>query len=457
MSPTKAAAVDELRDRLAPLCESAVDPLEVAASLEADGLGDRAVRIRYGFADVFELAEHLYVGTARRPAEPPPDAGPWRAVPAEHILHGVLYTLPAICYPAVATSLTGTATLSGFVAIVMLSWALSQAVAYLGHARAGRLDPDGAQWVMRSAGAVALGVLWAVLDVITTTSRVPLGGLLFAGGQGTYLLAATVLLVRGKHWWLAGCLTPAVLAGAAYLALGRRLVPAPLIWSALLTTVLATCVLAATGRAGPPRRAHRPAAAECLGAARHGLFGLVAAGLLLYPLVATQLTGRTTVSAGLLALPLSLSMGVAEWSLYWYRRRTYRLLRRARSRPAFVRGARRALGGVLVRYLACAGVLVAATAAVLATAGRVPVAAAVPAGAAFVLLGGALFTALLLQAFGGDLATPLICAAGLAGEVAVTVARPVDPVLVQLVVCAVLLAALLIHAGGVLSTVVRHG
>ncbi|WEH39805.1 hypothetical protein [Streptomyces sp. AM 2-1-1] len=64
-----------LLDRHRPLCERAVDPLEIAAGLEAHGLTDRAAA-RYRHRDVFSLAEELYArvprlssGPVRAPAE----------------------------------------------------------------------------------------------------------------------------------------------------------------------------------------------------------------------------------------------------------------------------------------------------------------------------------------------------------------------------------------------------
>ncbi|MEU8673561.1 hypothetical protein [Streptomyces sp. NPDC048560] len=56
------------------LCERAVDPLEIAAGLEAHGLTDRTAA-RYRHRDVFSLAEELYArvpGSVRRPVDPPP-------------------------------------------------------------------------------------------------------------------------------------------------------------------------------------------------------------------------------------------------------------------------------------------------------------------------------------------------------------------------------------------------
>ncbi|MFI7244196.1 hypothetical protein [Streptomyces qinglanensis] len=52
------------------LCERAVDPLEIAAGLEADGITDRTVA-RCRHRDVFSLAEELYARTPYPGARPP--------------------------------------------------------------------------------------------------------------------------------------------------------------------------------------------------------------------------------------------------------------------------------------------------------------------------------------------------------------------------------------------------
>ncbi|MGW8888794.1 hypothetical protein [Streptomyces sp. NPDC055749] len=70
--------VKSLMHRHRELCERAVDPLEIAAGLEAHGLTDRTAA-RYRHRDVFSLAEELYArvpGIVGEPdAPPPPRAG----------------------------------------------------------------------------------------------------------------------------------------------------------------------------------------------------------------------------------------------------------------------------------------------------------------------------------------------------------------------------------------------
>ncbi|MEU3946416.1 hypothetical protein [Streptomyces sp. NPDC029526] len=68
--------VKALLHRHRELCERAVDPLEIAAGLEAHGITDRTAA-RFRHRDVFSLAEELFArvprdGDTARPAAPPP-------------------------------------------------------------------------------------------------------------------------------------------------------------------------------------------------------------------------------------------------------------------------------------------------------------------------------------------------------------------------------------------------
>ena len=63
------AAVHRLCRQMRDVCASAVDPLEIAAALEAEaGLTGPMLRARYGCPDVFTLADEMYIRTARWPA-----------------------------------------------------------------------------------------------------------------------------------------------------------------------------------------------------------------------------------------------------------------------------------------------------------------------------------------------------------------------------------------------------
>ncbi|WP_242440537.1 hypothetical protein [Streptomyces sp. CB02923] len=83
------------------LCERAVDPMEIAAGLEAHGVTDRTAA-RFRHRDVFSLAEELYARVPRAEAPPPtvPAPGPVRRGRG---VRAVLHLLPgAVCAATVA-------------------------------------------------------------------------------------------------------------------------------------------------------------------------------------------------------------------------------------------------------------------------------------------------------------------------------------------------------------------
>ncbi|MER5937833.1 hypothetical protein ABT121_10980 [Streptomyces sp. NPDC001928] len=100
--PTRRGGADPVKalmHRHRDLCERAVDPLEIAAGLEAHGVTDRTAA-RFLHRDVFSLAEEMYARTSRD-AEAPPSAGPL-ATPRARADWVVLTLLPgALCAAAV--------------------------------------------------------------------------------------------------------------------------------------------------------------------------------------------------------------------------------------------------------------------------------------------------------------------------------------------------------------------
>ncbi|MEU1156451.1 hypothetical protein ABZ369_26030 [Streptomyces sp. NPDC005918] len=82
--------VKALMHRHRALCARAVDPLEIAAGLEAHGLTDRAAA-RFRHRDVFALAEEMY---ARVPRDGVDDGTPPHPDPSPH--HGVRTDIPGV-------------------------------------------------------------------------------------------------------------------------------------------------------------------------------------------------------------------------------------------------------------------------------------------------------------------------------------------------------------------------
>ena len=85
------------------------------------------------------------------PAEPEPPPDPWRQFSKlRPALHGLLYGLPAVCFPAAAGLLGGPGGVSALLMSLLVSWSTSQALAYLGYLRLGRTDAGQAQQLLRA-------------------------------------------------------------------------------------------------------------------------------------------------------------------------------------------------------------------------------------------------------------------------------------------------------------------
>ncbi|MFD9646780.1 hypothetical protein ACFWWN_25330 [Streptomyces sp. NPDC059082] len=100
--------VDELARRLDGFVAVAVHPDEIAALLESDGMNDEHIRLTYGRADSFSLAEDLYARVERRHPEPAaPPAGAWYGELAGCLLRGLVFALPGLAYVLAAPLLAG--------------------------------------------------------------------------------------------------------------------------------------------------------------------------------------------------------------------------------------------------------------------------------------------------------------------------------------------------------------
>ncbi|MGY4741617.1 hypothetical protein [Streptomyces sp. ATMOS53] len=92
--------VKSLMHRHRELCERAVDPLEIAAGLEAHGVTDRTAA-RFRHRDVFSLAEEMYARVSRDGDAPP--ASPSTAIPRPRLDWALLTLLPGVLCAATVT------------------------------------------------------------------------------------------------------------------------------------------------------------------------------------------------------------------------------------------------------------------------------------------------------------------------------------------------------------------
>jgi hypothetical protein len=410
--------LEELAERFRAVCESAVDPLEVASALEFDGVSDRVARVGYEVADVFALARLLYGRVRRRPAEPAAD-DPWQA--SQPLLHGLLYALPAACFPAAGALLVGPGVLPALVVALLAGWGLSQGLAAVGYLRLGTFGLGQARHVLR-AGLACCVIAVAVIMIVTAhvVHARPLV-LEFGAGEGVYMLGASVLLVTGSQRWLPAALAPGVTGALVFLAEGKPPALEHQTWAALAATPVLACVMAvACTTDGGPRLGRLLNRAELLGALPAIALGLLAAGLLSFPVVAgASGHGGGNVGALIASVPLALSMGLAEWILLWYRRATRRLLGLTDDPRWFRRRAGLVLLAALARYMSGTLVIISVAIDVAVVSGQVAAGRTMLLSAfGYLLLGTAMFVVLLLQVANVRLVPLVALAVALGAELA---------------------------------------
>jgi hypothetical protein len=449
--------VAALCEQFATVCASAVDPLEIASALEFEGLGDQTAKRRYGYPDVFALAQDMYFRVKRQPAEPDAPSDPWQDNgKLRPLLHGVLYALPGVCFPASVGLLIGPGVEMALIVALLAAWSIGQGLAYLGYIRLGRtMDMDQTRRLLRVALVGGLAVVAAALAVTGRVVHAPPSALLFGLGEGVYMLGAGTLMVLGAEAWLLVALAPGVLYSATFLGLGRPADLQHVAWGTMATTPLLALALAViyTQRTGPVtgRLFDRE---EWLGTLPAIGFGLVAAGLLIFPVAAgPHGHGGINVAALLAGLPLSLSMGAAEVSLLWYRRRSQRLLRSTRQMRGFGLRARLILVAAVLQYVAAAALLTLLAVVIAGKTGLAhPNLTFLPQLGAYGALGAAMFIALTLQALGSRIFPLVACAVALAVEI---IFRGLG-VTAQIVACTWLLVVVGGFALIVLGRAVRH-
>jgi hypothetical protein len=411
--------VRRLARRLDAVCITAVDPLQIAAALEADGLSDTVAAARYGAADVFALADELYRIVPLRPRAPasrchvPSDT-------ARDLLHGPLYAVPGLVYASMLPQLaTGPATLALLLGVA-LGWSWSQGMARLALRMDGRGHEQAASVILRRGVGLAL-VGSAAIGVALAGTFGPATWLLI--GQATYQALAVALTQRRCEALLLLAVAPATAAALAQL-LG-------LTGAGLTTTiagVVATLVLglAAVAYATRHRRGSgvplRLRTADVVDALPAVLYAALAAAILaLEPLRASR--GGAAAGLGWSLAPLVLTMGVLEWQLRGFRAAAALAAAVRTTSAAFARHVFLRFTKALTLYLAT---LAGASWTLLAFAPRwaLDADALAPALAALGLLGAAFFVALALTAQGRATGVVVAAAIGFGTGLAAALTAP---------------------------------
>ncbi|MFF0432563.1 hypothetical protein ACFYU9_10125 [Streptomyces sp. NPDC004327] len=239
--------LDALAARLDALAAVAVHPDEIAAILESDGMTDDHIRLTYGRADSFALAEDLYARTERRHPDPEaPAAGPWHTGLAGCLLRGLVFALPGLAYvlgaPILATGPGRYGLPPGSVPLfagAVTGWVWNQALAHRAYGWLGLGDRPAAVRALLT-GAPA-GALAGAAVAVAAAAPGEGAAALFGAGQAVYLAAATVLLVLGRERALLAALLPLAGAVPAF----RHDLPQPLRAALLLCSLATTTTFAA--------------------------------------------------------------------------------------------------------------------------------------------------------------------------------------------------------------------
>jgi hypothetical protein len=392
--------VDELVERVRPVVAHAVDALQVAASLEADGITDSMARARYGYADVFALADEVRrrIGPAGSTGVSAPGMARRLGPELRDITHGLLYLLPAAVFPAALAVLGRRSLVLGLVLAGGVGWVWAGGAAWLGYCLLGRGYPGSAARVLRWSAVAGLPVAAAASAAMVATTHASYDLTVLAVAVMTYQMASTLLVFYRSEIWLFAVMAPAVAAGIGYLAGGARLL-------SLAVGVGLGSVALSFGIALAKTRGRYQHPEPRLRDGLHGELGklplvvayaALSAAYLLHAQARHMLDGFDVPIAG---IPLIVGMGVVEWRAKRFGEQARALLTRVRYPREFVTRIWVLLAANVAICLGTVALLGTALLIGLYAAHRLS-SAGVAMTAASVLLAGAYFLAFLLAGMG---------------------------------------------------------
>jgi hypothetical protein len=410
------------------LCTSAVDSWEIAAGLEAEGFSDRDCAT-YGFPDVFGLAEALFAQVPRRGSSLVTQSTRAPVSAVRSLMRGLIYALPAL----VGVGLIDP-TRQEAVAVLLVSvatgWGWSQAWSFLGHRNLGWVGERAARSILRTG--LLGGLLVVPLVVLAATRLLDASAETFMTGSAVacYMVAAGCLLVLGHDRLLLAALVPGSLAGLMFLVgaapwgySGQLALSAASFGVVLVSAAAITGSRAGESDRGRHLRARRlPGRADLPSAAAHLAYGVVcAAAVGLGPITLEVLRGGDAPGNWYVALPVVLSMGVAELQLERLMAQTHHLLSATASAGDFRRGVHRALMRSVAGYLMVVAVLSLGVLVVPRTGTQLPDVVLVIGYSA---LAGCFFLALVLVSLERVVAAAVELATGVAIYLCVSLPLP---------------------------------
>jgi hypothetical protein len=378
------------------VCRAAVDPLEIAATLEASGVTSRVAAEQFGEPDVFHLGRRLFDDVPFEVVPRRETGTPLRPGSISDLGRGVLYTMPALTFATALTALH--LQLAWWVSPLALvfGWAVSQAVSVLCYSAIGRGEQPG--WVMvwgtAFAGVAAAGLgagAHALMGSGPWTAAV-------VGTTALYLSAFAVLLALQRVVVITVALVPSVVVSLLYLA--HRVASADtfsvqgrVVFITALLSLALTVGGVIQGASGRWWRPVRLAPHDRRAAIHHALNGMCS-GVAVASIFVMSSNGNGTYRS-LAAFPVMVTLGALDWHVRSYQARAAHGLKTATSTTLFARTVLRAFARSFLSYVVILSVAAVGLAAVAAARGsHLPL---VLVGAD-VLLGATLFVGLIVSA-----------------------------------------------------------
>jgi hypothetical protein len=343
---------------LANVVAAAVDPLEIAASLETFGLSNAAVQKRFSYNDVFGLAEELYTMAEFQPAPAAKRRNVRPGGPLD-LGRGIIFAAPTLMFTGAALALRSSLSWWTVPLALICGWAFSQAVSYIGFSRDSWGEPPGA------------AVVWALLAALMSTAGLGLAGdvllggrfsgVMFAAASCGFMTAAAELVVHGEERMIGALLLPGAIGSLVFVT--RVPFALPVVATVALSAVSVVATVLASLRHLPARWWRRPVLtpADLPTAARYFATGLCCGFFVgLFIVLEPAKAGPHSWPAAA-AYPMILSLGAMEWQLRSLRAGASDASFRANSVSEFTRGVRKRLARSTFSYLV---VLTAMTAAV---------------------------------------------------------------------------------------------
>ena len=349
-----ATMAEEVPSSLFGIVESAVDPLEIAASLESCGLSNAVVRDRLGWKDVFTLAEQLYTEIQLRPA-PASDLRPIRTGNLSDLGRGLVFASPTLMFAGANIALRSWISWWMLPLSLACGWAFSQVVSYVGCSRKDQAEPTGSPVLWAVLAAPAVCVFFGLAGDAILGGK--FYGVLFAAAGCAFMAAAAELIVHHEELLIALTLLPGATGSLIFITRVPFALPTSVALALVGASLVATIAVAlrhlpARWWLVPPLdRGNASMMARYFGL---GIFSglLVSIFIVLEP---AQSGARGWPAAA--AYPLVLSLGVMEWQLHTLRAGARNALVASHSLGDFARAARGKLARAALSYFAVLAVL----------------------------------------------------------------------------------------------------